>query len=149
MHGREELDDRLPKVNIGETRKGESMADWKSLLRKVLLADGALDAEEAALLREEIMDDGVVDQDEIRFLASLRDDAASTSPAFDAFFFEALKSNILSDGRIDEDEVTFLREVIFADGQVDENEKAFLTDLRQSAEGTADSFDALYDECIK
>ena len=124
------------------------MADWKSLLKKVLLADGALDGDEARLLRGEVMDDGVVDEEEIRFLASLRDDATSTSPEFDAFFFEALKSNILADGRIDEDEVNFLREIVFADGEVDENEKAFLTDLKQSAEGSVDSFNALYDECM-
>lgn len=65
------------------------MADWKALLKDVLLADGRIDAEEAELLRREIMADGVVDDEEKAFLRELKEAAAETSPEFDALCEEA------------------------------------------------------------
>lgn len=67
------------------------MADWKKLLRDVLLADGKIDADEAALLRREIMADGTVDDEERAFLRELKDGAGDSSPEFEALCDECLK----------------------------------------------------------
>lgn len=125
------------------------MANWKKLLRDVLLADGVIDTAEARLLKAEILADGVVDQEEIDFLVELRNRARSASAEFTAFFFEALQSNILADGIIDDAEAARLRAIIFADGQVDEAEKKFLAALKSGARKTSAGFDALFAECMK
>ncbi|MEI6415977.1 MAG: hypothetical protein WCP34_17205 [Pseudomonadota bacterium] len=62
------------------------MANWKSLLSKVLLADGVIDAPETKILKKEIFADGVVDNEEVDFLVSLRNAAKETSPEFNKFF---------------------------------------------------------------
>ena len=125
------------------------MADWKKLLKAVLLADGSVDASETALLRDEIMADAIVDDEEVEFLVTLRNAAKSTSDEFNAFFFEALKRNILADGVVDAGEVARLRKIIFADGIIDANEKAFMKDLKASAKSVAPEFEALLAECLK
>lgn len=66
------------------------MADWKKLLKDVLLADGKIDADEAALLRKEIMADGKVDDEEKAFLRELKAAASGSSPEFDALCKECL-----------------------------------------------------------
>jgi uncharacterized tellurite resistance protein B-like protein len=125
------------------------MADWKKLLKDLLLADGVIDASEAGLLKEEILADGVVDQEEVEFLVDLRNSAKSTSAEFNEFFFDSLKSNILEDGVIDSDEARKLREIIFADGVVDEDEKKFLQSLKEGAKEVSPEFNTLFDECMK
>ncbi len=47
------------------------MADWKKLLKDVLLADGTIDAAETKIIKAEIMADGVVDAKEVDFLVGL------------------------------------------------------------------------------
>jgi uncharacterized tellurite resistance protein B-like protein len=125
------------------------MADWKKILKDVLLADGVIDAAETAFLKHEILADGIVDQEELDFLVDLRNAAKSTSPEFENFFFEALKRNILEDRVVDPAEAKKLREIIFADGVVDDNEKRFLQDLKKNAKETCSEFDALYTECMR
>lgn len=125
------------------------MADWKKLLRDVLLADGAIDTSEAELLKAEILADGVVDQEEVDFLVDLRNSAKSTSKEFNEVFFESLKSNILKDGVIDSDEAKRLREIVFADGVVDEDEKNFLQSLKDGAKDVSPEFNTLLEECMK
>jgi uncharacterized tellurite resistance protein B-like protein len=124
------------------------MADWKSLLKDVLLADGAIDIGEAKLLRREILADGKVDRQEMAFLAELRAGARFVCPEFTRFFFAALESNILEDGEISAAEVKMLRAILFADGQIDADEKAFLRRLRRRAKDAHPSFEALCKECL-
>jgi len=124
------------------------MADWKKLLRDVLLADGVIDAEETALIEKEIMADAVVDAEEVDFLVDLRNSAKKTSAEYETFFFAALQKNILADGVIDKDEAVKLREILFADGVIDEGEKTFLKTLKAGAKQTCAEFDALFHECV-
>ncbi len=124
------------------------MADWKKLLKDVLLADGTIDNSETELLKKELLADTIIDDDEIDFLIQLRKEAKSVSSDFEEFFFLALKKNILADGVIDEEEVKRLREIIFADGTVDALEKKILQDLKKEAKKVAPEFDALISECI-
>ena len=125
------------------------MADWKALLQKVLLADGAIDTAEAKLIKKEIMADGVVENDEVDFLVELRNKARECSPEFNKFFFAALSSNLLADGVIDAGEAKKLRKILFADGVIDDNEKKFLKTLKKSAKKTCPEFDKLFADCIK
>lgn len=124
------------------------MADWKKLLKDVLLADGIIDAAETKLIKAEIMADGVVDAQELNFLVDLRNSAKEVGPQFEKFFFEALTSNILADGVVDKKEAKKLRAIIFADGKIDKREKAFLKELKANAKSVCPEFEALYKECI-
>lgn len=125
------------------------MADWKLLLKKVLLADGVIDAEETKILKKEIYADDLVDEEEVNFLTDLRNSAKKPGPEFEKFFFEALKKNILADGVVDANEAKKLREIIFADKVVDENEKKFLKALKKEAKKVSPEFDLLLQECLK
>jgi len=124
------------------------MADWKKLLKDVLLADGTIDDAETKLIKAEIMADGVVDAKEVEFLVDLRNSAKENSPEFNKFFFAALTSNILADGTIDKKEAKQLRTILFADGKIDRGEKAFLKALKAKAKSVCPEFDALYKECV-
>ena len=124
------------------------MADWKQLLKDVLLADGVVDESETALIKDALLADGVIDDEEVAFLVELRNAIQAPSPAFEAFFFSALEQNILADGEIDATEAASLRAIIFADGVIDAGEKEFLKSLKAHARSVAPEFDALYSECV-
>ncbi len=124
------------------------MADWKKLLKDVLLADGTIDSLETGLLKKEFLADTIIDDEEVEFLVQLRKEAKSVSSDFEEFFFLVLKKNILADGVVDEKEVKRLREIIFADGTVDALEKKILQDIKKEAKKVAPEFDALISECI-
>lgn len=124
------------------------MADWKKLLKQVLLADGVIDAAETRLIKKEILADGVVDGKEIDFLVELRNAAKKNSPEFEKFFFEALTMNILADGCIDRNEVRKLRSILYADGKIDNREKAFLKKLKARAKKACPEFDGLFKKCV-
>ena len=120
------------------------MANWKVLLKNVLLADGCVDDSEVKIIRKELLADGVVAVDELEFLADLRRRAKQVTPAFDKFFFEALKSNILADGSIDAGETRTIKKILLADGKIDPVELKFLKSLKKAAEKTCPEFDKLY-----
>ena len=124
------------------------MANWKDLSKKLLLADGTIDAAETKLLKKEILADGVVDNEEVEFLVQLRNESKKPGAEFEKFFFEALSSNILADGVIDASEAKRLRKILFADGVIDANEKNFLKKLKTNARKTTPEFDRLYCECM-
>lgn len=138
----------IPYLANTQGKRRHSMADWKKLLKDVLLADGTIDAAETQLIKAEIMADGVVDAKEVDFLVDLRNSAKENSPEFERFFFDALASNILADGVIDKGEAKKLRAILFADGVIDAREKAFMKTLRTKAKKTCPEFDALYRECV-
>src|SRR5262245_32130650 len=58
-------------------------------LKPVILADGTIDAKEAAWLRKFIYADGKVDETERKFLAALKAEARSKSPEFEALLKDA------------------------------------------------------------
>ena len=125
------------------------MADWKKLLKDVLLADGAIDADETNLLQKELLADGIIDDEEVDFIVELRNQASECSAEFTKFFFSALAANILEDGVIDAAEAAKLRGILYADGVIDADEKAFLADIKSKAKSTSPEFEALYNECMK
>ncbi len=56
-----------------------------------ILADGRIDAEEAAWLRRLLFADGTIDDEERRFLHELKGEAKAVSPEFAALFAESMK----------------------------------------------------------
>jgi uncharacterized tellurite resistance protein B-like protein len=124
------------------------MANWKSLLAQVLLADGTIDAPETALLKRELLADGVVDREEVEFLTDLRNSARTASPEFTAFFFEALKLHLLADGVLDQEEAELVRKIILADGKIDDAERAFLAELKRGAKTIAPEFEKMLKDAL-
>lgn len=120
------------------------MADWKKLLKSVLLDDGSLDKRETEILKSELLADGVIDDEEVDFLVDLRNSAKECSLEFTTFFFEALASNILEDGIIDSKETTKIREILLADGVIDSDEIKFLQTLKAKAKVLSPEFTDLF-----
>jgi hypothetical protein len=56
-----------------------------------VLADGRIDAGEAAWLRQVLFADGTLRDEERKFLHELKGEAGHTSPEFEALFAEAMK----------------------------------------------------------
>lgn len=108
-------------------------------LKKDLLADGKIDAEEVNKLREVLFADGKIDQEEADFLFEIND-AVSGKPndsSWKAFFVEAISDYLLNDekspGVIDEDEGKWLEAKINNDGKLDTVERALVGSLRRKS----------------
>src|SRR2546423_1731542 len=105
------------------------MANWRTLCKLALLADGTIDDREVEIIRKEFFADGRIDRTELEFLMEVKHEADSYVPAFQKLLFEAARSVILADGSIDAREVIWLRNWIYADGKVDEDEKHWLPEF--------------------
>ena len=109
-------------------------------LKKAVLEDGVIDADEVTKIRETIFADGVIDREEADFLFDLND--AVTGKANDAgwpvLFAEAITSHVLEDdtspGVVDEDEAAWLKSKIEGDGKIDPTEKAALQAIKDKAQ---------------
>ena len=105
-------------------------------LKKDLLADGIIDADEVKELEEVLYEDGVIDKDEADFLFELNDAVTgkANDPSWEKFFVKAITSFVLEDetspGEIDEDEAKYLYDQIKGDGQIDDIEKALLENIK-------------------
>ena len=114
-------------------------------LKKEVLADGKIDADEVAQIRAAVYEDGVIDADEVDFLFELNDAVSGNEndPGWTALFVEAVSANILEDGVIDEEETKLLLDKIQGDGAVDEVEKALLLNLKKEAKNFPEELEAL------
>lgn len=105
-------------------------------LKKVLLADGIIDAEEVQTINDVIYADGVIDKEEADFLFEINDAVSGkdNSPEWNALFVEAITSFMLEDevspNEIDDEEANYLYNKIKGDGQVDGVELALLENLK-------------------
>ncbi len=119
-------------------------------LKKELLADGVIDANEVNELEKILYADGVIDEDEADFLFELNDAVSgrANDPSWGEFFVKAITSFMLEDedspGEIDESEAKYLYEKIKGDGQVDGIEKALLENLKKNSK----NFPAILEELI-
>ena len=104
-------------------------------LKKQLLEDGIIDAQEVKTLEAVIFEDGIVDKEEADFLFELNNAVSgkANAPEWKDFFVKAITSFVLDDdksnGEVDEDEAKYLYEQIKSDGQIDEIEKALLENI--------------------
>lgn len=117
-------------------------------LKKNLLADGIIDAEEVKQLRKELYADGVIDKEEADLLFELNDatSGAKNHPSWQALFVEAVSDFLLKDevspGTVDDDEAAWLLSRIEKDGVYDENEKALLKNLKANAKSLSSKLEA-------
>lgn len=118
-------------------------------LKKELLTDGIIDAEEVNKLREVLYADGKIDQEEADFLFELNDAVSGkqNDSSWNQFFIEAISDYLLNDekspGVIDDEEGKWLVEKIGADGQVDGVEKRLLNHLKSNAKKVPEAVTAL------
>lgn len=118
-------------------------------LKKSLLEDGVIDADEVAKLKELIYADGIIDKEEADFLFELNDAVSDkeNAPEWNEFFKRAICDYLLKDevspGEIDPDEEAWLIAKVNNDGKVDEAEKELLKALKSQAKTFPQSLDAL------
>src|SRR5262249_49090277 len=125
------------------------MANWRTLAKKLALADGKIDDREYQIIHDEILADHKINRDEAEFLIDLRREAKSVSPSFDIFVHKVIKKIILADGTISDHEADWLRKWLVAQGRITPIDKALLNDLKNEAKSMSKGFIALYDECMK
>jgi len=111
------------------------MANFEEL-KKELLADGIIDADEVKKLEAIIFEDGVVDKEEADFLFELNNAVSGkeNAPEWKDFFVKAMTSFVLDDeasnGEVDDEEAKYLYDQIKGDGQIDDIEKALLENIK-------------------
>lgn len=105
-------------------------------LKKQLLEDGIIDAQEVKTLEAVIFEDGIVDKEEADFLFELNNAVSgkANAPEWKDFFVKAITSFVLDDdksnGEIDDDEAKYLYDQIKGDEKIDETEKALLENIK-------------------
>jgi hypothetical protein len=108
-------------------------------LKKSILQDGVIDADEVKTLKDVLYADGVIDKDEAEFLFELNDAVSGkeNDPGWEEFFVNAISDFLLEDesspGEIDEEEAKWLLAKIQGDGQLDRTEKALLENLKKKS----------------
>lgn len=118
-------------------------------LKKEILADGVIDAQEVKEIEAVIFDDGKIDQEEADFMFELNDAVSGNKndKSWETLFVKAISSFVLDDndsnGEIDEDEATYLVNQIQGDGEIDAVEKALLAHLKSTLGQLPKSLEAL------
>ena len=108
-------------------------------LKKSILEDGVIDAQEVEQLREVLYADGVIDKEEAEFLFELNDvvSGKENDASWEQFFVKVISDFLLEDenspGEIDEEEAKWLLQKIQGDGQLDKTEQALLTNLKNKS----------------
>lgn len=124
------------------------MADWRTLAKKLILADGTVEPRETVILQREFLADQRIDRSELEFLVELRKEAKAVSQTFEDFFFLILKKTVIDDRGISGEEARWLRDLVFTDGKVDKRELQLLKELKDEASHVSPEFEALYRECV-
>jgi hypothetical protein len=122
--------------------------NWPAFVKKLLLDNGRLNQRETDLLKRAILADRAVDREEAAFLVDLKRSADWVHPDFDHFLFEVLRRVVLRDGVVSDQEAHWLRGLIGVDGKLTPAEIHFLADLKTQARTTGREFDLLYQACL-
>jgi uncharacterized tellurite resistance protein B-like protein len=125
------------------------MADWRTLAKNLILADGVIEPRDTVILQREFLADQRIDRSELQFLVELRKQAKAVSQTFEDFFFEVVKKTLLLDRGISTEEARWLRDWMLADGKVDKREMQLLKELREEAVHLSPEFEALCNQCVK
>lgn len=108
-------------------------------LRREIVADGVVDADEVKKLRERLYADGVIDQGEAEFVFDVNDAVSGNAndASWQDLFVDAICDYLLKDeqspGVVDDAETTWLLERIQRDQQLDSTERALLKALEARA----------------
>jgi uncharacterized membrane protein len=137
--------------NVKQQEKNSAVSSPSKLkeLKKELLADGVIDADEVAKLRKELYADGVIDKEEAEMLFEINDEVSGKANAasWQTFFVEAISDFLLKDEKspnvIDKEEGDWLIDKIGNDGKVDSAEKALLANLQKKAKSMPEGVEEL------
>jgi hypothetical protein len=119
-------------------------------LKKEILEDGIIDANEVLEIKEVIYADGKIDEEEANFLFELNDAVSGKNnhSSWEKLFIEAITSFVLEDdsshGEVDGEEASYLFKKIKGDGQIDPIEKNLLLNIKAKAKG----FPSILEELI-
>ena len=110
-------------------------------LKVELLADGIIDAAEAAELETVLFADGKIDTEEAELLFELNNAVSGREnhPSWEALFIKGIASYVLDDydefseNEIDTDEAHWLHDRIKGDGNIDAIERNLLLHLKEKA----------------
>ena len=114
-------------------------------LKKEILEDGVIDAQEVKEIEAVVYADGKIDKEEADFMFDLNDAVSGKDnhSSWNTLFVKVISSFVLDDeesnGEIDEDEAAYLLEQIQGDGQIDAAEKALLLNLKEKSNNLPDS----------
>lgn len=118
-------------------------------LKKELLADGIIDANEVKEMESILYADGVIDTEEAEFLFEINDAVSGkeNDNSWETLFINAITSYLLEDenspGEIDADEADWLYNKIKGDGQIDDIEKNLLLHLKQMSKSFPSNLESL------
>ena len=113
-------------------------------LKDAVVADGVIDASEAAKIRERLFADGRIDKAEAEFVFDVNDAVSgqANDAAWQSLFVDAICDFLLNDeqspGVVDGEEAAWLLERIQRDDQLDDTERALLKALKSKATSVAD-----------
>ena len=104
-------------------------------------------------LKKDLLADGIIDADEVKELEDFElNNAVSgneNAPEWKDFFIKAITSFVLDDdqsnGEVDDDEAKYLYDQIKGDGQIDDIEKALLENIKAKSK----NFPALLAELLQ
>lgn len=105
-------------------------------MKRTILADGIIDAEEVLQIKKVIYEDGKIDQEEADFLFELNDAVSGKEnhPSWKELMVEAVTKFLLEDeispNVVDEKEADWLITKIDKDGVLDDIEKSILLNLK-------------------
>lgn len=108
-------------------------------MKTAILADGVIDAAEAAQIREVIFEDGKVDREEADFLFELNDAVSGKENAaeWDEVFIDGVTAHVLGDevtpGVVDAEEAAYIIEKVSGDEQLDVLEQRLLRNIQANA----------------
>lgn len=114
-------------------------------LKKEILEDGVIDAQEVKEIETVVYADGKIDKDEADFMFDLNDAVSGKDnhSSWNDLFVKVISSFVLDDdesnGEIDADEAAYLVSQIQGDGQIDAAEKALLLNLKEKSANLPDS----------
>jgi hypothetical protein len=118
-------------------------------LKKDILADGVIDAQEVKELEAVLYADGIIDKEEAEFLFELNDSVSGKQnhSSWSELFSKAIGSFLLDDeqspGEIDKEETEWLFQKIQGDGQIDSVEKNLLLYLKNKSNSFPDKLESL------
>ena len=108
-------------------------------LKKSVLEDGIIDADEVNEIREVLFADGKIDKEEAELLFELNDAVSghNNHSSWKDLMVEAVSSFVLDDeespNEIDDEEADWLIAKVQGDGQIDEIERAILDNIKKKA----------------
>jgi uncharacterized membrane protein YebE (DUF533 family) len=119
------------------------------VLKKEILEDGVIDAQEVKEIEGIINEDGKIDKAEADFMFELNDAVSGKNnhSSWQDLFVKTLSSFVLDDdasnGEIDENETEYLVNQIHGDGKIDSTEKALLENLKSKLGSLPESLEKL------